>query len=154
MVIGDTPCSLHVTGNLAVLLGWAVSYGPLLLRLGSVVASADHEGRHQAIEEQDMSEVIEFTLQAKPGHYQQVMDLEVKFVDAFFGTHPSLKIVLVVGDPSAGIVRAIAVYDTHEAANAVNSDPDFAEYNDLIESYTVGSATRIPLDLINTWSRD
>ena len=101
-----------------------------------------------------MSEVVEFTLHVKPGHYDQVLKIETDFVTSYMDINPNLKSVTVVGDPAAGVVRAIGTYDTPAHAAAVNSDPVFAKFNDQLAPFIVGAAERVMLDLIHTWNRD
>ena len=101
-----------------------------------------------------MSEVVEFTLHVKPGHYDEVMKLELDFLPSYLAINPNLKSVMVVGDASAGLIRAIGTYDTAAHAAAVNSDPVFARFNDQLAPYIVGAAERVRLDLIHAWNRD
>jgi quinol monooxygenase YgiN len=101
-----------------------------------------------------MSEVVEFTLHVKPGHYDQVLKIETDFVTSYMDINPNLKSVIVVGDAAAGVLRAIGTYDTAEHAAAVNSDPVFARFNDQLAPYIVGAAERVRLDLIHSWNRD
>ena len=101
-----------------------------------------------------MSEVVEFTLHVKPGHYDEVMKLELDFLPSYLAINRNLKSVMVVGDAAAGLIRAIGTYDTAAHAAAVNSDPVFARFNDQLAPYIVGAAERVRLDLIHAWNRD
>ena len=76
--------------------------------------------------------VVEFTLHAKPGHYSDVADLYSTFAADFLTTHDALVSVMVVGDEADGTVRGIGVWEDRESADAVNSDPAFAVFNDTI----------------------
>src|SRR5438067_1877002 len=42
--------------------------------------------------------VAEFTLHAKPGHFQQVAEIYSEFATSFLSDHPALETVLIVGD--------------------------------------------------------
>jgi quinol monooxygenase YgiN len=97
--------------------------------------------------------VTEFSLHAKPGHYDQLAEIHSKFVADFLSDHPALQTVLVVGDEASGLVRGIGVYTDREAAEEVNSDPEFASYNDQIESLLASAPERIELQLLHHYSR-
>jgi hypothetical protein len=45
-----------------------------------------------------VSEVVEFTLRVKPGHYDQVVEIYSDFAHDYMAINPSLKTVLIVGD--------------------------------------------------------
>jgi len=76
--------------------------------------------------------VAEFSLHAKPGHFDEVAQIYSDFARDFLSEHPALRSVLVLGDEAAGLVRGIGVFDDREAADSVNSDPQFAAFNDRI----------------------
>src|SRR5262245_35875583 len=97
--------------------------------------------------------VVEFTLEAKPGHYEELVEIHTKFVDEFLSDHPALETVLVVGDAASGLVRGIGVYADREAAASVNSDPEFAAYNDRIAPLLASAPERVELQLIHHHSR-
>jgi hypothetical protein len=100
-----------------------------------------------------MSHVVEFTLSVKPGHYQDVLDLSSSFAHDFMAVDPHLKSVHIVGDAGSGLVRGIGVFDTEEAAAAVNSDVIFATFNDEIAPLISAPAQRVILDLVHAWHR-
>ena len=49
--------------------------------------------------------VAEFTLHAKPGHFEQVAEIYSQFAADFLSEHPALQTVLVLGDEASGVVR-------------------------------------------------
>ena len=100
-----------------------------------------------------MAEVVEFTLNVKPGHYTDVLDLYSEFAHTYMELNPALISVLVVGDEGAGVVRGIGVYGDHDEAAAVNSDVFFGAFMDAIESLIEGAPSRVLLDLVHAWSR-
>ena len=100
-----------------------------------------------------MSHVAEFTLTVKPGHYQDVLDLYSDFAHDFMAVDPHLTSVHIVGDPGSGIVRGIAVFDSKEAAAAINSDAIFATFNDAIAPLISAPPQRVILDLVHAWHR-
>jgi quinol monooxygenase YgiN len=100
-----------------------------------------------------VAEVVEFTLNVKPGHYSDVLDLYSEFAHTYLELNPALISVLVVGDEGAGVVRGIGVYGDHEEAAAVNSDVFFGAFMDAIEPLIEGAPSRVLLDLVHAWSK-
>ena len=100
-----------------------------------------------------MAEVVEFTLNVKPGHYTDVLDLYSEFAHTYMEINPALISVLVVGDEGAGVVRGIGVYGDHDEAAAVNSDVFFGAFMDAIEPLIEGAPSRVLLDLVHAWTR-
>jgi quinol monooxygenase YgiN len=98
--------------------------------------------------------VVEFTLQAKPGHYAEVAALYSTFAADFLEEHPALQGVLVTGDEASGLVRGIGVYADREHADAVNSDPEFASFNDAVTPLLSSAPVRIELELLHSFQRD
>jgi quinol monooxygenase YgiN len=97
--------------------------------------------------------VAEFTLYAKPGHFEQVVEIYSEFVTEFLSDHPALKTLLVLSDEASGVLRGVAVYTDREAAEAVNSDPEFASFNDRIGPLLASPAERVELKLLHHYSR-
>ena len=97
--------------------------------------------------------VTEFTLHAKPGHYEELAEIHSQFAADFLSDHPALQTVLVVGDEGSGLVRGIGVYTDREAADEVNSDPEFASYNDRIEPLLADPPERVEVKLLHLYSR-
>jgi hypothetical protein len=96
-----------------------------------------------------VAEVVEFTLNVKPGHYTDVLDLYSEFAHTYMELNPAL----VVGDEGAGVVRGIGVYGDHDEAAAVNSDVFFGAFMDAIEPLIEGAPSRVLLDLVHAWSK-
>jgi quinol monooxygenase YgiN len=97
--------------------------------------------------------VAEFTLHPKPGHFEQVVEIYSEFVADFLNDHPALRTLLVLGDEASGVLRGVAVYTDREAADAVNSDPEFASFNDRIEPLLASPSERVELQLLHHYSR-
>jgi quinol monooxygenase YgiN len=97
--------------------------------------------------------VAEFTLNAKPGHFEQVAESYSEFADSFLSDHPKLQTLLVVGDEASGVVRGLGVYADREAADATNSDPEFASFNDRVAPLLASPAERVELKLLHRYSR-
>ncbi|CAB4877189.1 unannotated protein [freshwater metagenome] len=100
-----------------------------------------------------MAEVVEFTLNVKPGHYTDVLDLYSEFAHTYMELNPALLSIIVVGDEGAGVVRGIGVYGDHDEAAAVNSDVFFGAFMDAIEPLIEGAPSRVLLDLVHAWTR-
>jgi quinol monooxygenase YgiN len=97
--------------------------------------------------------VAEFTLHAKPGHYQQVEEIYSEFARGFLSDHPALQTVLILGDDAAGVVRGIGIFSDREAADDVNSDPEFAAFNDAVGPLLASPSERVELKLLHQYVR-
>jgi quinol monooxygenase YgiN len=93
--------------------------------------------------------VAEFTLHAKPGHFEEVAKIYSAFAADFLSSHPALENVLILGDESDGVVRGIGVFSDRDAADAVNSDPQFADFNDKIGPLLASPSERVELELLH-----
>jgi quinol monooxygenase YgiN len=93
--------------------------------------------------------VAEFTLHAKPGHFDQVAEIYSDFAASFLSAHPARQAVLILGDEAAGTVRGIGVFTDEDAADAVNSDPEFAAFNDVIGPLLASPSERVELQLLH-----
>jgi quinol monooxygenase YgiN len=97
--------------------------------------------------------VAEFTLHAKPGHFEQVAEIYSEFAAGFLSEHPALQVVLILGDEARGVVRGVGVYADREAADDVNSDPEFASFNDRVAPLLASPSERSELRLLHHYSR-
>ena len=95
--------------------------------------------------------VAEFTLHAKPGHLEQVAEIYSEFAADFLSGHPALESVLILGDEAAGLVRGVGVFADREGADAVNSDPEFASFNDRIGPLLESPSERVELQLLHQY---
>jgi quinol monooxygenase YgiN len=95
--------------------------------------------------------VAEFTLHPKPGHFDDVAEIYSEFAAGFLSGHPALQTVLILGDEAAGTVRGIGVFSDEEAADAVNSDPEFATFNDRIGPLLAAPSERVELRLLHQY---
>ena len=93
--------------------------------------------------------IAEFTLHAKPGHFQDVADIYSAFAADFLSNHPALETVLIVGDEADGVVRGIGVFTDRDSADAVNSDPQFADFNDKVAPLLSSPSERVELQLLH-----
>lgn len=91
----------------------------------------------------------EFTLQAKSGHYAEVAALYSAFAAEFLSEHPALASVMVLGDEGSGVVRGIGVFTDRPSADRVNSDPEFAAFNDAVAPLLANPPERVELELLH-----
>jgi quinol monooxygenase YgiN len=96
--------------------------------------------------------VAQFTLQAKPGHYTQVAELYSTFAAEFLSGHPALETVLILGDEGSGVVRGIGVFTDRPSADSVNSDPQFAAFNDAVTPMLASPPERLELELLHLFT--
>ena len=95
--------------------------------------------------------VAEFTLHAKPGHFDQVAEIYSEFATTFLSDHPALESVLILGDEAAGVVRGIGIFTDRDSPDAVNSDPEFAVFNDRIGPLLASPSERVELQLLHRY---
>jgi quinol monooxygenase YgiN len=97
--------------------------------------------------------VAEFTLHPKPGHFEEVAEVYSDFAAGFLSDHPALQTVLILGDEASGVVRGIGVFTDRDSADSVNSDPEFAAFNDRVGPLLASPSERVELDLLHLYSR-
>jgi quinol monooxygenase YgiN len=97
--------------------------------------------------------VAEFSLHAKPGHYAEVAELYSTFAAEFLSEHDALESVLVVGDEGSGVVRGIGVFTDRPAADRVNSDSEFAAFNDAVRPLLATTPERVELELLHLFTK-
>jgi quinol monooxygenase YgiN len=97
--------------------------------------------------------VAEFTLHVKPGHYTEVTELYSNFASDFLSDHPALESVLILGDEGSGVVRGVGVFADRPAADRVNSDPEFAAFNDSVAPMLAGPPERVELELVHLFTK-
>ena len=96
--------------------------------------------------------VAEFTLDAKPGHFAEVAEIYSEFAEKFLSEHEALESVLVIGDEGEGVVRGIGVFKDKDSADAVNSDPEFASFNERIGPLLASPSKRVELQLLHHYA--
>jgi quinol monooxygenase YgiN len=97
--------------------------------------------------------VAEFTLHAKPGHFEELAEIYSEFAANFLNHQPALQTVLILGDEAAGVVRGIGVFDDEQSADAVNSDPEFASFNDRVGELVAAPSERVELQLLHHYAK-
>jgi hypothetical protein len=96
----------------------------------------------------------EFTLHAKPGHYAEVAALYSAFAADFLSDHPALDSVMILGDEASAVVRGIGLFTDRPAADSVNSDPEFAAFNDAVAAMLSDSPKRVELELLHLFTEE
>jgi quinol monooxygenase YgiN len=96
--------------------------------------------------------VAEFTLHAKPGHYDDLAELYSAFARDFLSHQPALESVLILGDEGAGVVRGIGVFSDEDSADAVNSNPEFAAFNEAATPLLAAPSERVELKLLHQYA--
>ena len=97
--------------------------------------------------------VAQFTLHAKPGHYTEVAEIYSAFAEDFLSNHDALESVLILGDEGSGVVRGIGVFTDRPSADSVNSDPQFAAFNDAVSPMLADPPERVELELLHLYAR-
>lgn len=97
--------------------------------------------------------VIEFVCQAKPGHFAEVSERYSKFAADFLSAQDELETVVIFADEAAGEVHGMGLYDSREAAEAVSSNPQFAEFNDAISSLLNGPPERREYSMLHLYTK-
>lgn len=98
-----------------------------------------------------MSNVIEYTMHAKPGQYDNVLDAYVEFADQFGERNLSEDLILVTGDPVSGVIRGIGVFLSEaEALDVVNANM-FVKFRDSVAELLIDIPTRTDLDLVHVF---
>jgi quinol monooxygenase YgiN len=97
--------------------------------------------------------VAEFTLNAKPGHYAEVAAIYSDFAADFLSNHDALESVLILGDEGSGVVRGIGVFSDRPSADNVNSDPQFAAFNDAVAPMLADPPQRVELELLHLYAK-
>jgi quinol monooxygenase YgiN len=97
--------------------------------------------------------VAEFTLHPKQGHFDEVAEIYSEFAASFLSDHPALETVLILGDEASGVVRGIGVFEDRDSADAVNSDPEFASFNDAVGPLLASPSERVELNLLHLYTK-
>jgi len=98
-----------------------------------------------------MPEVVEAIHRAMACHHPQELDALLEFVPRYLDVNPHITSCLVIGDAGQGVARAVVVYDSHEAASEVNSDPVSAECADKLVPLTSRASKRVLMDLVHSF---
>lgn len=101
-----------------------------------------------------MSTVIEYTMIVKPGSYDEVMDAYVEFADEFGIVNPHEDLILVTGDPEAGVIRGIGVFTSDPEAIDVASAGIFVRFREHVAHLLEDMPVREALELVHVFVKD
>jgi len=59
---------------------------------------------------------------------------------------------MILGDEASGVVRGIGLYTDRSAADRVNSDPEFAAFNDAVAVMLSDTPKRVELELLHLFT--
>lgn len=98
-----------------------------------------------------MGSVIEYTMQAKPGQYDNVMNAYVAFADQFGEHNLSEDLILVTGNSVTGVIRGIGVFLSDAEALDVVSASMFVDFRDSVADLLTEAPVRTDLDLVHVF---
>jgi hypothetical protein len=101
-----------------------------------------------------MSTVIEYTMVVKPGSYDEVLGLYIDFADSFGLANATEDLILVTGDPEAGVIRGIGVFMDDEQASDVVSASIFERFRDDVAHLLEDTPVREGLELVHVFVKD
>ena len=98
-----------------------------------------------------MGSVIEYTMHAKPGQYDNVLNAYVAFADQFGERNLSEDLILVTGDPETGVIRGFGVFVSDAEALDVISASMFVDFRDSVADLLTEVPVRADLDLVHVY---
>lgn len=98
-----------------------------------------------------MSTVIEYTMIVKPGCYDEVMDAYIEFADEFGLVNATEDLILVTGDPEAGVIRGIGVFTSDSQAEDVVAANTFVRFRDHVSHLLDDVPVRESLELVHVF---
>ena len=98
-----------------------------------------------------MSSVIEYTMQAKPGQYDNVMSAYITFADQFGEHNLSEDLILVTGNAVTGVIRGIGVFLSDSEALDVVSASMFVDFRESVADLLTEVPARTDLDLVHVF---
>jgi len=100
-----------------------------------------------------MPSVIEFTMKARPGHYDDVVRMYEGFADAIIDGSPDADFALITGDPASGTVRGIGVWDDATTAATALGLPVFEDFMKAVSPHLEEAPERLELQLLHVHAR-
>lgn len=98
-----------------------------------------------------MSSVIEYTMQAKPGQYDNVMSAYIAFADEFGEHNLSEDLILVTGNAVTGVIRGIGVFLSDSEALDVVGASMFVDFRESVADLLTEIPVRTDLDLVHVF---
>ena len=98
-----------------------------------------------------MPAVIEYTMIALPGKYDELVDAYITFADQFGEVNPTEDLILITGDPETGVVRGIGIFESGSEAHVVYGAELFVAFREHASHLIVGEPTRSERELVHVF---
>ena len=98
-----------------------------------------------------MPSVIEYTMIALPGKYEELVDAYVTFADQFGAVNPTEDLILITGDVESGIVRGIGIFESGSEAHQVYGADLFIAFREHASHLIAGEPARRERELIHVF---
>ena len=98
-----------------------------------------------------MPSVIEYTMVALPGKYDELVDAYITFADQFGLENPTEDLILITGDAESGIVRGIGMFESGSEAHQVYGADLFQAFREQASHLIEGDPVRTERDLIHVF---
>lgn len=98
-----------------------------------------------------MSTVVEFTMQAKPEAYDEVLAEYIRIADRVGVANRSERLILVTGDRATATIRGIGVFGSKAEADATVHTSIFADLHRAVDGKLQGAPVRTEMDLVHVF---
>lgn len=98
-----------------------------------------------------MPSVIEYTMVALPGKYEELLDSYVEFADRFGEQNPTEDLILITGDAGEGVIRGIGVFESGAEGHEVYGAELFLAFRDHAAHLVAGEPTRTERELVHVF---
>ena len=94
-----------------------------------------------------MSTILELTMHAKPGHFDQLNDAYTTMVETIEHDVADTRMILVVSDPTTGMLRGIGLYEHANVPEGFTNVPFFSNFMTAAEPHLTGPTERLEFDV-------
>jgi len=98
-----------------------------------------------------MPSVVEYTMIALPGKYDELVDAYVTFADQFGAVNPKEDLILITGDRESGVVRGIGVFESGREAHEVYGADLFVAFREHDSHLISAEPTRSERELVHVF---
>jgi len=98
-----------------------------------------------------MPSVIEYTMIALPGQYEELVDAYIVFADQFGAVNPTEDLILITGDPESGVVRGIGIFESGTEAHEVFGADLFVAFREHAAHLIAAEPTRSERELVHVY---
>ncbi|CAB4953496.1 MAG: hypothetical protein F2842_07780 [Actinobacteria bacterium] len=98
-----------------------------------------------------MPSIVEYTMIALPGKYDELIDSYIEFADRFGEVNPTEDLILITGDPEAGLIRGIGLFESGGEAHQVYGAELFVAFRDHASHLIAGEPTRSERELVHVY---